>query len=77
MLTAGVIKSLFGKAVGLFQFQQKFLCPVRPVVFHIGVSWQCNGRFDFVNPLLNVFFCTQAFPLDFSNQHDFPAIFKS
>ena len=33
MLTAGIIKSLFGKAIGLFQFQQKFFCPVHPMVF--------------------------------------------
>lgn len=33
MLASSVVKSLFGKTIRLFQFQQEFLCPVRPMIF--------------------------------------------
>ena len=32
-MNLSLIHILFRKAVGLFQFQQKFFCPVRPMVF--------------------------------------------
>ena len=62
MLAAGIVERLAGKAVGPFELRKKLPSKGRAVVFtqelHGGY-----GRFDLMNPLLNVFFILCALPV--------------